>query len=222
MAPVVMLTQSLHVTTILSGHDSGWNAQRRDDGSVPFRVTATQYRWHTVLGLGLAGTAWAVSSSLALWMSPVVLGLALAIPLAAFTARRGTGLAFRRLGLLRIPEETDPPEVLACADRLTRDTLTAQGSTQGMLRLLDDPALHAAHRSMLPAVPPVRPDTIDVALAVARARLDAAQTPAEALTAMTPAEQLACLADPLSLDKLLTLAAHDAALAAVPLRHAPA
>ena len=119
MAPVVMLTQSLHVVTILFGRDSGWNAQRRDDGSVPFRVTAAQYRWHTVLGLLLAGAAWAVSSSLALWMAPVVLGLALAIPLAAFTARRSAGLAWRHLGLLRIPEEVQPPDVLSRANRLT-------------------------------------------------------------------------------------------------------
>ena len=48
-------------------------------------------------------------------MLPVVLGLALAIPLAALTAKRGDGLALRRLGLLRIPEERLPPAVLARA-----------------------------------------------------------------------------------------------------------
>jgi membrane glycosyltransferase len=216
MAPVVMLTQSLHVTTILFGRDSGWNTQRRDDGSVPFRVTVAQYRWHTVLGLMLGGIAWAVSSSLALWMAPVVLGLALAIPLAALTARRGTGLALRRLGLLRVPEEMHPPDVLACANRLTRDISTEHDTVRGMLRLLKDPVLYAAHRRMLPVAPPTHPDAIDVALAVARARLDLAQSPAEAFAAMTPAEQLACLADPVSLDKLTTLAARDAPLAARP------
>jgi membrane glycosyltransferase len=209
MAPVVMLTQSLHVTTIMFGRDSGWNAQRRDDGSVPFRVTAAQYRWHTMLGLALGGTAWAVSSSLALWMAPVVLGLALAIPLAAFTARRGAGLAFRRLGLLRIPEETQPPDVLARAYRLTAEISTAQSVTRGMLRLLQDPVLYAAHRHMLPASAPMRPDAIDVASAVARARLDVAETPEEALNAMTPAEKMACLSDPVSLEGLIKLATRD-------------
>jgi membrane glycosyltransferase len=216
MAPVVMLTQSLHVATILFGRDSGWNAQRRDDGSVPFRVTAAQYRWHTALGLVLAGTAWAVSSSLALWMAPVVLGLALAIPLAAVTARRGAGLALRRRGLLRIPEELHPPDVLACAYRLTQDISATHDSVHGMLRLLEDPVLHAAHRRMLPTASPMRPHAIDVALAVARARLDLAQSPAEAFAAMTPAEQLACLSDPSSLDRLMMLATGDAAPAAQP------
>jgi membrane glycosyltransferase len=206
MAPVVMLTQSLHVASILSGRDSGWNAQRRDDGSVPFRVTAAQYGWHTTLGVVLGGIAWAVSSSLALWMAPVVLGLALAIPLAALTARRSAGVALRHLGLLRIPEEVHPPDVLGHADRMMRDVPVAQGPVRGSLRLLEDPVLREAHRRMLPPAAPPRPDAIDAALAVGRAKLNAAQSPAEALAAMTPAERLACLADPASLDQMATLA----------------
>jgi membrane glycosyltransferase len=215
MAPVIMLTQSLHVATILIGRDSGWNAQRRDDGSVPFRITAAQYRWHTALGLMLAGTAWAVSTSLALWMAPVVLGLALAIPLAAYTARRSTGLAWRRMGLLRIPEEMQPPEVLARANRVIQETMAATPAVQGMLRLLAEPDLLEAHRRMMPAVTPRRAQAVDVALAVAHARLDLAQSPAEALAAMTPAEQLACLSDPVSLNKLVDLAAREMAPASL-------
>ncbi len=216
IAPVVMLTQSLHVVTILAGRDSGWNAQRRDDGSVPFRVTAAQYRWHTGLGLVLAGTAWAVSSSLALWMTPVLVGLVLAIPLAAFTARRGAGQALRRVGLLRIPEEVRPPDVLAAANRLMREMATEHASAHGMLRLLEDPPLMEAHRRMLPKKSPVRPDAIDTALAVAHARLDLAQSPAEALAAMSPAERSACVSDPVSLDKLVALAARETAPEAQP------
>ena len=225
MAPVVMLTQSLHVVSILAGRDSGWNAQRRDDGSVPFRVTAVRYRWHTALGLVLAGTAWAVSSSLALWMAPVVLGLALAIPLAAVTARRSTGLAWRRLGLLRIPEEVQPPDVLARANCLTQEMAAVPDGVRGMLRLLDDPVLYAVHHRMLPEVAPLRPQAVDVALAVARARLDLAQSPAEALAAMTPTEQMACLADAWSLERLTMLAKREAERgegSVIPFRHARA
>jgi hypothetical protein len=62
---------------------------------------------------------------------------------------------------------------------------------------------------MLPASAPMRPDAIDVASAVARARLDVAETPEEALNAMTPAEKMACLSDPVSLEGLIKLATHD-------------
>ena len=60
-------------------------------------------------GLRSACVAWAVSLSLALWMLPVVLGLALAIPLALLTGRRWAG------GLLRTPEDVAPPPVVARA-----------------------------------------------------------------------------------------------------------
>ena len=93
IAPVVMLTQTIDVVAILVGRDSGWIAQRRDDGSIPARETRRLYRRHTVLGLA-AWRQWRglSRSSLALWMLPVVLGLALAIPLALVTgAASGSG-----------------------------------------------------------------------------------------------------------------------------------
>ena len=125
MAPVVMLTQSVDVVAILLGRDSGWNAQRRDDGGVPLRDVVRLYRRHTILGVLLGIGAWAVSPYLALWMLPVVLGLALAVPLASLTGRRSWGLALRRIGLLRIPEERHPPAVLLRAAALYRQALEA-------------------------------------------------------------------------------------------------
>jgi len=203
IAPVVMLTQTLHVTTILCGRDSGWNAQQRDDGSVPFRVTAAQYRWHTVLGLALGGIAWAISWPLALWMSPVVLGLALAIPLAAVTARRGAGTALRQLGLLRIPEEQGMPVVLARSRGAMREFDVPK---PGAMRLLHDPALLGAHLAMLPPDQAAPPEAIDIPVAIARARLAAAQSAQDAFAAMTPAELLACLGDRRCLDRLTHMA----------------
>ncbi len=51
IAPVMMLIQSSSVAGILMGRDSGWNAQRRDDGSLPLRDVARRYGWHTAFGL---------------------------------------------------------------------------------------------------------------------------------------------------------------------------
>ncbi len=204
LAPVVMLTQSIDVVAILIGRDSGWNVQRRDDGSLPFRAVVRQYRRHTVLGLALGAGAWAVSPYLALWMLPVVLGLALAIPLAAVTAQRGAGLALRRLGLLRIPEELNPPAVLVRAAALQRQNAVGVGAT-GVARLVCEPDLLAAHRRMLP--PPRRPgvDPLDIPLVIGRARLAEAVSLDAAWAALAPAERSAVLADDASLDRLLAL-----------------
>jgi membrane glycosyltransferase len=59
LAPVVMLTQSIDVVAILLGRDSGWNAQRRDDGRIPLRDIVRLYRRHTIRPRLPAGVPWA-------------------------------------------------------------------------------------------------------------------------------------------------------------------
>jgi membrane glycosyltransferase len=202
LAPVVMLTQSVDVVAILAGRDSGWNPQRRDDGSMPLRETVRRYRRHTILGVVMGIAAWLVSPSLALWMSPVVLGLALAIPLATLTGRRNG--AFARLGLLRTPEEVRPPPVLARAASLACElAVTEHGTLSAPDRLLHDRALLAAHRAMLP--PPRRKwiEPLEVALLTGRAKLEEAPSLAAAWTSMTREERAACLADGPALDLMI-------------------
>ena len=208
LAPVVMLTQSADVVAILAGRDSGWNPQRRGDGSAPFRDTARRYRRHTILGVLMGVAAWLVSPTLALWMSPVVLGLALAIPLAALTGRRDGAVA--RLGLLRIPEELHPPEVLArAASRYRELAAAAEDELSAPARLLRDPALLAAHRVMLPA--PRRPgvDPLDVPLLTGRAKLEEARSLASGWASMTRDERAACLAEAGALDLIMARAAPE-------------
>ena len=149
LAPVTMLTQSLDVFAILLGRDSGWAAQRRDDGSIPFGTVARLYAWHTAFGLVLAVSAFLVSPYLLAWMSPVVIGQALAIPLAVWTSSAASGLWLRRAGLLGIPEETTPPPVLAQAVARARE-LGSATPPEAMQRLRTDARLRAAHERMLP------------------------------------------------------------------------
>ncbi len=201
LAPVAMLTQSASVITILAGRDGGWAPQQRDDGRVPFRETLRQYAPHTLTGLTLGVASWAVSVPLLLWMSPVVVGLALAAPLAALTARRGAGRALRRLGLLRTPEEAAPPQVLIDATRL--QPTFAQAPMDAIARLLADPALLAAHRTMLP--PPRRPgDPFDPALLLGVAKLNEMTALADTATLSRP-ERAAVLANAEALTRLEAL-----------------
>ncbi|TBV75876.1 glucans biosynthesis glucosyltransferase MdoH [Pseudoxanthomonas winnipegensis] len=118
MAPIVMYVQSRGVAEVLAGKDSGWDAQRRDDGSMPWGLLVRRYGGLSVFGLLMGAAAYFVSPSLALWMSPVIAGLVLSIPIVALTSARGPGQALRRLKLLSIPEETRPPAILVRAGRL--------------------------------------------------------------------------------------------------------
>ena len=204
LAPIAMLNQSLDVAAILLGRDSGWNTQRRDDGSIPLADIARRYRLHTLFGLALAAIAYLVSVSLFLWMLPVVIGLALAIPLVALTASRAAGLALARIGLLRIPEEPSPPAVLARA----RSLATTLAATEiGIGTLFRDPALIDAHRRMLP--PPRRrgQDPLDPVLLVGLAKLDEVDDFDAAMTTLTAREKTAVLSDPRGLARLAHLAA---------------
>ena len=204
IAPVTMLSQSGAVCEVLLGRDSGWQPQRRDDGSVPVRELARRYWRHTVLGLLLGIGAWAVSLHLVLWMTPVVLGLLLAIPLAAVTGQRRAGWALRKIGLLGTPEETAPPGVLARATELARQ-FEHDADSNALARLLDDPNLLAAHVAMLPPSRRPRIDPIDATLLVARTKLDEARSLTTAWSELTRAEQLAVLTDEPALERLVAL-----------------
>ena len=204
MAPVVMLTQSIDVVAILLGRDSGWNAQRRDDGRIPLGDIVRLYRRHTILGLLLGAGAWAVSPYLALWMLPVVLGLALAVPLASLTGRRSWGVGLRRIGLLRIPEEVRPPEVLRRAAALYRQA-EAEPAADSVAALLSDPALLAAHRQMLP--PARRPgiDPLNIKLLTGSAKLAETDSLQVVWPTLDAAEKAAILADERALERLVAL-----------------
>ena len=215
IAPIAMLTQSRDVVSILSGRDSGWNVQRREAGASPARQIVRLYRGHTVLGLAMGITAWLVAPSLAMWMSPVVVGLACSIPLVALTSQRDRVL--RPLGLLRIPEEAQPPPVLARARLYAHETAareaarSREGATRGLDRLLRDRALLAAHRDMLPAGRVPWSDPLDVPLLTGRARLEEAPDLDAAWAAMTREERAACLGDAAALNSIVARAREPAA-----------
>ncbi|MBU8545203.1 MULTISPECIES: glucans biosynthesis glucosyltransferase MdoH [Roseomonadaceae] len=204
LAPVTMLTQSADVVSILLGRDSGWQPQQRDDGHLPMRAVFRLYWRHTLFGLLFGIASWLVSPYLALWMLPVTLGLALAVPLAAWTARSPALL--RRIGLLAIPEEAAPPAVLDRAVTFRRQWQAEAEDTEAVRRLATDPALRAAHQAMLP--PPRRPrlDPLDPNLVVGRAKAAEAKTLEEALAGLTRAEKAALLADKEGLEQLVGLA----------------
>jgi membrane glycosyltransferase len=214
VAPVAMLIQTSGVVSILMGQDSGWNAQRRDDGGVPLGDIVRAYSRYMLFGLILGGSAWSVSIPLFLWMTPVLLGLVFAIPLAAVTGSRWAGQAVRRAGLLLIPEETTPPDILVRAVAANADAKAADAKAdvsgapprdaEAIALLLADPALMAAHRAMLP--PPRRAgDPINADLLVGLVKLTESPGRAAAIATLNRAEKAAILASADGLDRLRDL-----------------
>ena len=203
IAPVMMLAQCRAVSQILRGRDAGWSAQVREHArSIRVADFARDYLWATVLGLALAVAAFAVSAPLLFWMSPVIAGLALAIPLAGLSAQARSGARLRAAGLLLTPDETAPPAILSRANAIAENDQW-KTPAEALSALLADPALRAAHLDMLAPPAPRALGDIDVALVVALAKIDQAQTPEQGIALLSRQETLAVLSDPSALNRLL-------------------
>lgn len=198
IAPSMMVFQSLGVLSVLAGRDSGWQVQRRDDGRLPFAELLRSYGPLTLVGLVLAAAAYAVSFSLFLWMTPVTVGLSLAMPLAALTARKGLG------AVIVSPEERTPPAVLVRANTLASELGSADAPLDEVLRAHTE--VVDAHLAQLPPPPPHRPGDIDRDLVIAKARLAEFDNLDQAMTLLTPREKRSILSDPDAFRSLTALA----------------
>jgi membrane glycosyltransferase len=207
IAPVAMLIQTEGVMQILGGRDSGWNVQQREGATVPLRVIWRQYWRFMAFGVVLAAAAYAVSPALFLWMTPVLAGLVLAVPLVRITGSQGVGQALRRLGLLGITEERTPSGVMVrAAEWQAAFAVAREGAVS---HLLGDPVLLRAHEAMLP--PARRPghDPIDVPLLVGLTKLTEAETLQGAVSALTKQEMAAVLGAAEGLARLVALQDQD-------------
>jgi membrane glycosyltransferase len=199
IAPVMMIFQSSAVGEILLGRDAGWQVQRRDDGTWPIRDLIRKYAAPTVFGAGMAASAFAVSLPLLLWMAPVIVGLLLSVPIAMLSSRIGDPHS----RLFRTPEQAASPQVLLRANELA----VASGETVecSLLALRNDDRLLDAHLKNLPADRPRNRGQINPQLAIARAKIEDAETFDEAVGYLTAPEIFAVLNSPTMLEAVCAL-----------------
>jgi membrane glycosyltransferase len=202
-APIMMLIQNHHLIDILRGRDSGWATQRRGGSGDTWRSVARLHRWHTAAGIALAVGLGLTNLDLLAWMSPIILGLLLAIPLSWMSGRPGIGRTLRWLGLLLIDSETgaipiiERRETIAAAfPRLPDDGLAFLATHA------DAAAAHIAFNQPKPQPVLGRPDADQL---TAEAKLQDAATHEEALGWLTPAERVRVAADPRLLRRLAEL-----------------
>ncbi|KAF1725199.1 glucans biosynthesis glucosyltransferase MdoH [Pseudoxanthomonas japonensis] len=145
MAPVTMYVQSRGVAEVLAGRDSGWETQRRDDGSVALAGLVRRYAGLTLFGLFCGVLAYLVSPALAAWMAPVILGMVLSVPINMVTASPRVGGRLCAAGWFRTPEDTTPPPVLARA-------LELRSRNEGMPSIVEASGTTLSLRSYGPMV----------------------------------------------------------------------
>eukprot|EP01034_Spumella_vulgaris_P042469 gene42469-52670_t len=116
-APVRMLAHSLFVLVALTGIALEWKSPPREAQAVPWRHAMAQLAPMTAVIALLAAGIGAIDSGALLWLAPVGVPLALAIPMAVVTSQIALGRTMRAQRFLLIPEEAWSPPVLRRAWR---------------------------------------------------------------------------------------------------------
>ncbi|ACK49682.1 glycosyl transferase family 2 [Methylocella silvestris BL2] len=205
LAPIMMLIQAGHVMHFAFGFDTGWDPQRRDDGSIAFGAIVRRHRSHVAMGVVTLIAGFMIAPSLVAWMSPTIIGLILAIVISWSTGLLNVGMAFRRAGLLLTPEEQSKPPIVARANELARQFgHEAPQDDAGEAAFPEDPKFWALHLAWLPAQKRASGD-ISAEWALANAKLENAETMDEAIAWLKPKERMALLNDRTLIARLLQL-----------------
>ena len=159
IAPIMMAFHSLFVVSTLAGHRVEWNVQSRSETGVGWRQAWYVHRSQMIAGVLATALAAAFIPDSLPWLSPILVGLVLAIPISMLVSHAKFGEWLKGRGFLTIPEETDPPEILQLFERELVDERRVQCAPRGTLfhGLLDDPIWLRSHISMLGATNTAKP-----------------------------------------------------------------
>ena len=165
-APVMMMMHARFVIEVLAGRAVKWSAPQRDADRVSWAECWRVHAAQTLLGLAVALLTGVFAPSLFWWLSPVVLGLLLAVPLSYVLGQAGAGAWLQRRRLFATPEEGRAPSVLARSRALL--SVSDGMARPALAQAIADPWLNAVHVALIPH--PDRPTPPSPALADAFAR----------------------------------------------------
>jgi membrane glycosyltransferase len=152
-----MIFNSRFVVFTLLGQGVTWITQRRglftDDSD--WREAILTHGGQTVIGLVWGISAFILVPPFFWWLSPVLAGLVLSIPLSIILSKVGFGRGARRLGLFLTPEESRPSSELKhlrqnlaeCYQHLR--PIEPLRDDYGLLQAVLDPYVNAVHVSLL-------------------------------------------------------------------------
>ncbi len=113
IGPVMMVAQTRFIAGLCLGQRIIWEAQRREDGIVPWAEAARGLWPQLLFGLVFGVVLWRVAPGAIPWALPTLAGSLLAIPFAWVTARPWLGRWMVQNGLCAIPDEYAPEREVA-------------------------------------------------------------------------------------------------------------
>ncbi|HEX3728920.1 MAG TPA: glucans biosynthesis glucosyltransferase MdoH, partial [Opitutaceae bacterium] len=156
-APIAMMFNTRFVLFTLLGQGVSWIAQQRraDDDGTDWREAILTHGVQTIVGVIWGLAALVLLPSYFWWLSPVIAGLVLAVPMSIFFSKASLGRQARELGFFLTPEETEPPRELKqlrknlaeCYRHLPPfEPLRAD---YGLMQAVLDPYINAMHVALL-------------------------------------------------------------------------
>jgi membrane glycosyltransferase len=147
VAPILMLYQTKFVWAILFRRTIGWPTQQRGDHRTHFSEAVSAHGTQTVIGLAAGLISYFYVPDFFWWLSPVLCGAVLSIPLSMLSSSSQLGRVARYMGLFMIPEERKRPEVL---EHFNTAMTNASQRTTNACDALRTPYAHALHIALLP------------------------------------------------------------------------
>ena len=157
LAPVNMIFNTKFVIFTLLGQGVGWVTQKRsaDEDGTDWREAIITHGPQTLFGL-----VWGISSLILIpayfaWLSPVLAGLVLSIPVSIFLSKASFGRRAQELGIFVTPEETQPPEELRLLSRNLEECyrhlppFEPLRADYGLMQAVLDPYINAMHVALL-------------------------------------------------------------------------
>ena len=151
LAPAMMFFQSKFVLAILFRFNVGWPPQRRDDHATSLADALIAHGFHVLVGIVGGIVTYQYVPAFFWWLTPVLLGLILSVPISMVTSRVSAGLRAKRWGLFLTPEEVEPSDVV----KYLRNAMNVPeepnpNKLTGFQKAMIDPLVNALHTSMLP------------------------------------------------------------------------
>jgi membrane glycosyltransferase len=157
LAPINMIFNAKFVVFTLLGQGVSWVAQKRgaDEDGMDWREAILTHGPQTAIGVVWGGSALVLIPQYFAWLSPVLAGLVLSIPLSIFLSKASFGRRARELGIFVTPEETDPPPELQLLERRLAECyrhlppFEPLRDDYGLLQAILDPYINAMHVALL-------------------------------------------------------------------------
>ena len=149
LAPIRMVFHTRYVLTNLFGYTVTWRSSTREDSETSWAEAVRHHGFDTVVASAWGMAVFWLNPNYFWWLTPIVVGLVLSVPISVLASRVRIGSAARASRLFLIPEETAPPAELAdVADQLAEERAQPLHRT-GFARAIVDPFANAIHRALL-------------------------------------------------------------------------